>query len=722
MLTLKTPVGQLPQIGPRYVLYLSRLGIKTAGDLLFHFPFRYDDFSDFRTIRDVEVGQVVSVKGEIIDIRNVRTPRRRMTLTEALVQDESGAIQAVWFNQPFLANNLRKGMNVIMSGRVGYAREGYQLSNPAYEVLGKSGLHTGRLVPIYHETNGLTSKWLRAHIKPLMGLADSVPEFLPDEIISRQKLPGISEAIRQIHFPDNQASAQLAKRRLAFDELFLMQLYMQRQRLQRQRQEAIRIKYDKKIEQEIKSFLEKLPFKLTDSQRMAVWKIIKDLEKDSPMNRLLEGDVGSGKTMVALLSILSVVKSGHQALIMAPTEILARQHYLEGVKRFRNPSSGECSIAEEDSPLETRSSKSAGMSVALLTGSDSRFFDGDKEMLMSKKKIIEKIKEGAADLVIGTHALIQENVSFKNLALSVVDEQHRFGIGQRAKIQSEVFDIKDGSRKTVPHLLSMTATPIPRTLALTVYGDLDLSVLDELPKGRRKIITKLVAPGNRNDAYGFVRKEIKSGRQAFVICPLIEESDILEIKSAAREYEKLQKEIYPEFSIGLLHGKMKPKEKEEAMKKFSENKTNILVSTSVVEVGIDVPNATVILIEGADRFGLAQLHQFRGRVGRGQFQSYCFLLTDSSSGKSHRRLRALMESENGFELAQKDLDLRGPGELIGVRQSGLPDLAMASLSDSELIRSTRDEAKKIAENDPDLRSYPKLFKRIETFEKDIHLE
>lgn len=724
MATLKTPVSKLFQIGPRYVLYLNKLGIKTAGDLLFHFPFRYDDFSDFRTICDVEVGQVVSIKGEIIDIRNVRTPRRRMTLTEALIQDESGAIQAVWFNQPFLANNLKKGMDVSLSGKVAYAREGYQLSNPAYEVLGKSGLHTGRLVPVYHETNGLSSKWLRAHIKPLMELADSVPEFLPEEVLERQDLLGISEAIRQIHFPDDAAAVQLAKRRLAFDELFLVQLYMQRQRQKWEGQKAVRIKYNEKIEEEIKSFLEKLPFKLTDGQRIAVWKIIKDLEKDNPMNRLLEGDVGSGKTMVALLSILVAVKSGYQALIMAPTEILARQHYLESVKRFSNPSLEEHESHEsvgEDHKLQVQPDESTDIKIVLLTGSDSRFFDGGKEVRTSKREIIEKIKQGAADLVIGTHALIQENVSFRNLALSVVDEQHRFGIEQRAKIQNEILDIKDGL-KTVPHLLSMTATPIPRTLALTVYGDLDLSVLSEMPKGRQKIITRLVAPGNRQDIYEFIYKEIKSGRQAFVICPLIEESDILEIKSAMQEYEKLQKEIYPDFSIGLLHGQMKPKEKEKTMKKFSENKINILVSTSVVEVGIDIPNATVMLIEGADRFGLAQLHQFRGRVGRGQFQSHCFLFTDSTSGKARKRLKALIESQSGFDLAQKDLELRGPGELIGVRQSGLPDLAMASLSDSELIQTTREEAKKIAEKDMNLRRYPKLLKRLESFEKDVHLE
>ncbi|MFA7169541.1 MAG: ATP-dependent DNA helicase RecG [Candidatus Paceibacterota bacterium] len=700
MITLKTPIEELSHIGPRYILYLHKLGIKTAGDLLFHFPFRYDDFSDFKMIKDVEVGEVVSIKGEIVEIRNVRTRRRNMTLTEAAVEDDSGVIQVVWFNQPFITNNLKAGMSVSLSGKVAFAKEGFQLSSPAYEILGKSNLHTGRLVPVYHETEGISSKWLRAHIKPLLGLAESVAEFLPGEVLERQDLFEIQEAIRQIHFPDDATAAELAKRRLAFDELFLVQLYMQRQRQKWQGQKAVGIKYGKELEAEIKYFLEKLPFKLTDGQKIAVWKIIKDMEKDSPMNRLLEGDVGSGKTLVALLAVLVAVRSGYQSLIMAPTEILARQHYAESMKRFGG----------------------TNIRISLLTGSESRYFDGREEKSLTKQKILEIIKKGEADLVIGTHALIQEKVSFKNLALSVVDEQHRFGIEQRAKIQNDILDIKDGLKATVPHLLSMTATPIPRTLALTVYGDLDLSILKEMPKGRQKIVTKLVASGNRERAYEFIRGEIKSGRQAFVICPLIEESDILEVKSATEEFEKLSKEIYPDFEIGLLHGRMKPKEKEEVMKKFIENKINILVSTSVVEVGIDIPNATVMLIEGADRFGLAQLHQFRGRVGRGEFQSYCFLFTDSTSGKTHRRLKALIESESGFELAEKDLELRGPGELVGVRQSGLPDLAMASLSDSELIQATREEAKNILEKDPNLKKHPELLKKIEVFEKDVHLE
>ena len=697
MPSLNTSIEKLFQIGPAYVQRLHKVGIRTAKDLLFYFPFRYDDFSSVKKISDAEVGEIVSIVGKIIDIRNIRTRKKRMNLTEALIEDDSGMIKAIWFNQPFLTRNLRINANVSLSGKVVYAQEGLQLSNPAYEILGrKEIIHTGRFVPVYHETEGLSSKWLRAYIKPLIKLANDVEEYLPYEIIKRQEFFGISEAIRQIHFPADENKAETAKRRLAFDELFLIQIYMLTQKKKWQKNSAVKIKFSKEIEKEIKKFVGSLPFKLTNAQKISSWNIIKDLENSQPMNRLLEGDVGSGKTLVAFISALTIIKSGYQAALMSPTEILARQHFFEAVKRF-------------------------GDEIALLTGSESKIYEDNKVKKISKNKLLEKIKTGEINFLIGTHSLIQERVVFKNLALSIVDEQHRFGIDQRAKIHNNVLDIKDGM-KTVPHLLSMTATPIPRTLALTIYGDLDLSVLDEMPKGRQKIITKLVAPANRDLAYKFIHDQIKKGRQVFVICPLIEESDILEVKSATQEYEKLRTKIYPNLNVGLLHGKIKPKEKEEIMQKFSDKKIDILVSTSVIEVGIDIPNATVMIIEGADRFGLAQLHQFRGRVGRGEYQSFCFLFTDSTSVKTNQRLKALIKSSNGFELAEQDLKIRGPGELVGVRQSGLPDLAMASLSDSELIKNARHEAEAIIKEDSELKKYPKLAERLKTFTKKIHFE
>ncbi|MCK4892297.1 MAG: DEAD/DEAH box helicase, partial [Candidatus Pacebacteria bacterium] len=400
-------------------------------------------------ISEVELGEVVSVRGKIVDIQNIRTWKRKMNITEALIEDESGAIKAVWFNQPFLVRNLKKGANVSLSGKIVYAQEGLQLSNPSYEFLGSGqSLHTARLVPVYHETEGLSSKWLRAHIKPIMKLADEVEEFLPVSIIKDQNLFGLSKAIRQIHFPDNEEKAEIAKKRLAFDELFLVQLYMMLQKKKWQENNAVEIKFDKHLESEIKKFVDNLPFKLTNAQKISSWNIIKDFEKNRPMNRLLEGDVGSGKTLVALIAALAVIRSGYQAAFMAPTEILARQHFEEAVKRF---------------------GKKHMCKAALLTGSESNIYEDGKIKEKSKKKLLEKIKSGEIDLLIGTHSLIQEKVVFKNLAFSIVDEQHRFGIDQRAKIQTEVLGIEDGL-KTVPHLLSMTATPIPRTLALTVYG------------------------------------------------------------------------------------------------------------------------------------------------------------------------------------------------------------------------------------------------------------
>lgn len=699
MLDIKTSIAKLPLVGPVYLARLHKVGIEKVEDLLYYFPFRYDDFSDIRKIADVGVGEVVSIMGKILDIQNIRTRKRRMYLTQAIIEDDTGAIKAVWFNQPYITENLKKGVNVSLSGKITYAKEGLQLSSPAYETLGsKPSLHTARLVPVYHETEGLSSKWIRAHIRPIIGLSAKIPEFLPGEIVSRQKLYALSDAIREIHFPENFESAKKARKRLAFDELFMIQLYLLLQKKKWQENSAKPMKFTKERETEIRNFVDSLPFKLTNAQRSSTWSIIKDLRKNKPMNRLLEGDVGSGKTLVALIAALFVIRSGYQVAFMAPTEILARQHFLEAVKRFGK----------------------AGIKIALLTGSESRIFDG-AEKIIGYEKLLKDIEEGKEDLVIGTHSLIQEKMVFKKLAFSIVDEQHRFGIDQRAELQREMGDIRDGL-PTVPHLLSMTATPIPRTLALTVYGDLDLSVLNEMPKGRREIITKLVASANRKLAYKFIYDQVKKGRQVFVICPLIEESDFLEVRSATEEYEKLKTKIYPDLAIGLLHGKMKPKEKEDVMKRFSAGKIDVLVSTSVVEVGIDVPNATVMLIEGAERFGLAQLHQFRGRVGRGENQSFCFLFTDSTSGVAHRRLKALVKSNNGFELAEKDLEIRGPGELVGVRQSGLPDLAMASLTDTELIKAAREEAYKIAEKDPELMGYAELEKKMKQFKQKVHFE
>lgn len=702
MITLKTPVSKLPQVGKRTILYLHKLNIKKVRDLLFYFPFRYDDFSDIKNIADLVLGELVSIKGEIVSIKNINTRSRKMVITEAWVRDDSGALKVVWFNQAYLINSLLVGTQLTLSGKVGFAQDEMQLTNPVYELLGKQGLHTGRLVPVYHETKGLTSKWLRTYIKTLIGLTSKIEEFLPSEILQRHSFLTMSEAVRQIHFPDNLEKSLQAKKRLAFNELFLIQLYLQKQKQAWQQNSATAVVFTKTRESDVQQFLKTLPFRLTDGQKIAVWKIIKDLEKEVPMNRLLEGDVGSGKTLVALVACLVVIKSGYQALIMAPTEILAKQHYLESVKRF--------------------SVDNLGIKIALFTGSESNLWQNDKEVKLRKGELLQLIASGGVDLVIGTHTLIQESVTFKKLVLSVVDEQHRFGIEQRSKLQKNIINADDGLL-TTPHLLSMTATPIPRTLSLTIYGDLDISLLKEKPKGRKSIITKIITPGNRQEVYEFIRQQVCIGRQAFVICPLIEESDILEVKSVMKEFEFLSKEVYVDLKLEMLHGKLKNAEKELVMKKFISGEINILVSTSVVEVGVDVPNATVMMIEGADRFGLAQLHQFRGRVGRSDFQSYCFLFTDSTAVKTRHRLNALVSCDNGFELAEKDLLLRGPGELMGVRQSGLPDLAMASLVDVELITVAKSEAEIVYQRaNWSSGEYGKLLKKLESMGKDIHLE
>jgi ATP-dependent DNA helicase RecG len=704
MLSLSTKIEQLKKVGPTYLKKLHKLQIKTIRNLFFHFPHRYDDFSQITPISQLQLGQITTIQGKIAEIKTTQTPWRKMSLTEAVIADRTGTIRAVWFNQPYLNRTLHQGKIVNLSGKVTFAGETLCFSNPAYEVVKGRPLrsdkcptsevgeftHTGRLVPVYHETAGLSSRYLRYLIKPLLPLADKIIDFLPEPIKKEFKLMNLNQAIKQIHFPDNNQLAERARQRLAFDELFLIQLMVLKQREKLAQAKAPSIPFNQKL---IKSFVQSLPFQLTNDQRLAAWQIFQDLAKAEPMNRLLNGDVGSGKTIVAIMAALETAKADYQVALMAPTEILAKQHF-QTFQDFL---------------------KKSNLNIALLTGADNVAANDQK---ITRPQLKKQIAQGKIDIVIGTHALIQESLSFKNLALAIVDEQHRFGVAQRAALQQKIYQIEDGL-PTIPHLLSMTATPIPRTLTLTIYGDLDISLLKEMPKGRQKIITKIVPPADRQKAYNFIKDQIKQKKQVFVICPLIDESEKLEVKSVTQEYEKLSQDIFPQFKIAMLHGKLKPKEKEEIMKKFKEGKTDILVSTSVVEVGIDVPNATVMMIEGADRFGLAQLHQFRGRIGRGTDQSYCFLFTDSTAKKTHQRLKALLTCQNGFELAEKDLKIRGPGDFTGTRQWGLPDLTMASLDDLELIQQTRQAAKKVLENNL---FNPILEEKLKEFQKIVHLE
>ncbi len=689
MYLLEMPVENLTSVGKTTAKLLHKIGIDRVSDLIDYFPFRYDDFSQVVKVKDLLPNQIVTIKGKIILISNRRSFKKRMTITEALLEDETGSIKVIWFNQPFLIKNLKAGDEIFIAGRVTFDNLGLQFVSPSYEKnSSQAGLNTGKIVPIYSLTGRLTQKQLRFLIDIALKSVRQIAEWLPKEIIKNNKLISIAQALQEIHFPTSFVKLEKARYRLKFNEFFLIQLQSQRLKDYLAKVKAPQIKFR---EAEIKKFVAVLPFSLTADQKKSAWQILLDLEKEKPMNRLLEGDVGSGKTVVAALAILNVILNGYQTVLMAPTEILAKQHFNSLRDFFSN----------------------FNFNIALFTSSEQ--LQNDQLAMSNKKQILEQIKNGSINLIIGTHALIQDNVKYKNLGLVIIDEQHRFGVEQRKKIKE-----KNNNKKT-PHFLSMTATPIPRSLALILYGDLDLSIIKEMPRGRKKIITRLVAEKDRLKAYNFIRQEINQGKQVFVICPLIDPSDKLGVKSVKEEFKKLDQNIFPEFEIGLLHGKLKAAEKEKIMSEFKANKIKILVSTSVIEVGIDIPNATIMMIEGSERFGLAQLHQFRGRVGRGEHQSYCFLFTDDSSTKTTQRLNALVKSADGFALAEYDLKFRGPGEVYGTRQSGLPDLKIASLNDLELINLTKKEAVNFFEN-YSLADFPLLEAKLDKNKLIDHLE
>ncbi len=757
IISLKTPLSSINGIGPKFAQKLKKLEISTVRNLLWHFPFRYDDFSRVKSIKEIKIGDVITISGRVAKIQNLRSFKKKMVITEARIRDASGEVRAVWFHQPYLINSIRRGALINVSGKINFDKRGFYFSHPAYEIIGNPVLseparddlvppefedeefdlskepetneadyfygisktaHTAGLIPVYPETAGITSRAIRYIVKKIFPELKNIPDPVPSYIRSKLHLPEINSALLKIHFPDNLSDAEAAKKRFLFEDFFYLQLGLLKDRQVLEKQSAPSLVLQIKI---IKKFIDSLPFKLTESQRKISWQIIKDLNKKTPMNRLLEGDVGSGKTIIALVAVLNVVKNGYQAIFMAPTEILARQHFQKSGKFLEN----------------------FDISVALLTAADAKLFSGKEEIKIKKPALIEKINKGEVDFILGTHALLSENVVFKKPGLIIVDEQHRFGVSQRAKLTNAC---ADGDSKTpclLPHFLSMTATPIPRTLALAMYSDLDLSILEEMPLGRKNIITKIISPQERNLAYDFIRKQIKAGRQAFVICPRIEikkpgldeknakfltkkqwQIKLLnaEAKSVKEEYEKLSQKIFPELKIAMLFGRMKSKEKENIMKKFVAKEADILVSTSVVEVGIDVSNATIMMIEGAEHFGLSQLHQFRGRVGRGEHQSYCFVFSESGGAKTMMRLKALLTAKNGFELAQKDLEIRGPGQFLGGRQSGMPDLVMEHLNNINLITISKEEAKNILEKDPDLKFYPLLKENLKAFQRKIHLE
>jgi ATP-dependent DNA helicase RecG len=659
---LDSPVTALRGVGPRQASRLKRLGVRVIRDLLYFFPRRYDDYSQLKPINRLEYGEEVTIIAKVWDA-GVRTTRGGGKLFKAILSDSTGSVEVTWFNQPYLADRIKAGQQIVISGKVNEYMGRLCFSSPEWELLDKELLHTARIVPIYPLTKGISSKWLRRLIKHSVDYwSKRLPDHLPASVCEEAGLIDLEDAIVQTHFPHSQETLTKARHRLAFDEIFVLQIGLLQQRHEWRSEPGKPLAVDEGF---LQDFTHTLPYELTPAQNRALQQIATDLRTDRPMNRLLQGDVGSGKTVVAAAAMALTVAAGAQAALMAPTAVLAEQHY-QTMRNLMDKAPGH------------------RPTVRLLTGNVTG---------QEREEIYAGLADGSVDIVVGTHALIQEGVEFKELAFAIVDEQHRFGVRQRGALRQKGYN---------PHLLVMTATPIPRSLELTVWGHLDVSIIDEMPPGRKPVTTRLILPTERERAYSFVRSQIEKGRQAFIICPLVEESDKVEAKAAVDEHKRIQKQIFPDLELGLLHGRLKGDEKEATMARFARGGIDILVATSVVEVGIDVPNATVMLIEGADRFGLAQLHQFRGRVGRGEHDSYCLLVSESASEEARERLQAIEATNDGFELAQTDLEMRGPGEFLGTRQSGFPDLKLASVTDLKLIEAAREAAQRFFKTDPEL--------------------
>ena len=687
--TLTTRISLLPGVRKDMAAKLEKLGVQTIRDALLFYPSRHIDFTKQVSISDLVPGQEQTIAGFVWESRE-RRMGPRMRTAEIIVGDDTGNVRAVWFNQPYLVKYFKSQARVVLSGKVAVWRGQRVMENPEYELAeGEDDddlVHTGRLVPVYPLTEGLSNRAVRRLIKPLVDKwGAQVDDPLPDKLRRKHDFIALNKAVQSAHYPPSWDVLEEARQRLAYDELLSLQLGALRQRQQWQQVPGYPLNAGKDV---LEGFLKSLPFKLTNAQQRVLKEILSDINSPMPMSRLLQGDVGSGKTVVAAAALLLAVANGYQGAIMAPTEILAEQHYrnlsrLFGAQDFETEEALHVPyLMLGDRPLR----------VGLLVGSLT-----PKE----KERRQQEAAAGEIDILVGTQALIQEKVSFSNLALAVVDEQHRFGVAQRASLRQKGHN---------PHILVMSATPIPRTLALTLYGDLENSVLDELPPGRQVIQTKAVLPTQRDVAYAFVREQISEGSQAFVVCPLIEESkakdkdveDVKAVQAATVLFQQLSNFVYPDLRLGLLHGRMPASEKDDVMQRFYRHELDILVSTTVIEVGIDVPNASVMLIEGADRFGLAQLHQLRGRVGRGERQSYCLLLTESTSIEAQERLHIMETTPDGFRIAEEDLRLRGPGEFFGTRQTGLPELRMARLEDWALLQAAREDAKEVMADDPEL--------------------
>lgn len=676
---LNAELTVLQGVGPRHAETLAQLGMKTLGDMLYYFPRRYEDYSQLKPIQSLMYGDVVTALGTVQSVHSRPVRGGKMTIIEVVISDTTGALRLSYFNQPWVANLLKQGDAIAVSGKVDQYLGRLVMNSPDWEPVEVENLHTARIVPIYSLTEKITQKRIRGLMNQVVShWAPAVVDALPEKIRLGARLVSLSEALMQAHFPVSQDRLKAARERLAFDEIFYLQMGVLRQKRDWKSVEGRRFAVQTEW---LDSRTAGLPFELTSAQKKSLEEIRADLDSGKPMNRLVQGDVGSGKTVVAALAASIVVSNGAQAAIMAPTSILAEQHF----RNFTNLLAGEGGLQESE--------------ICLLVGSTPD---------IRKEEIRQGLADGSVKVVIGTHAVIEPDVLFKDLQFIVIDEQHRFGVEQRKELRS---------KGTNPHLLVMTATPIPRSLALTVFGDLDISVIDEMPVGRQPVSTHVLRPQERERAFTLIRGQIRDGRQAFIVYPLIDESEKIEARAAVDDFEVLSKQIFPKLKLGLLHGRMKPAEKEEVMAKFRDKEFDILVSTTVVEVGVDVPNSTVMLIEGADRFGLAQLHQLRGRVGRGAEQSYCLLIPTHEDAAENERLQAMAQTNSGFELADLDLKTRGPGEFLGTRQAGFATtLKMASITDVALIEKARGQAQALFERDPYLQM-PEHSLLAESFER-----
>jgi ATP-dependent DNA helicase RecG len=663
-----TPVGEFKGVGESRAKRFAVLGIRTLGDLIDHYPRRYDDYSEVTAISKLRPGPV-TISADIKQAKGHRV-RRGMHVTEAIASDGSGSVRLVWFNQPYRPGSLKSGQEYFISGEYKLSRGRLAIMNPKIEMVSEFPLNTARILSVYRETKDLSSRQIREVIRQALPLIAKLPESLPSEVIKNHGLMSRSEALKELHFPSSGKQLAAARHRLGFEEVFTLSLASLLNKRENQAEHSLKIPFQESL---ARNFVKHLPFKLTDAQRKTVWQIYLDMQKTQPMNRLIEGDVGAGKTVVAAMASLMAIAQGWQVTFMAPTELLARQHAdtIYGLLK---------ALGYEDM-------------VGLLVGSLSA---------KQKTETRQAIADGRIKFIIGTQALIQEQVDIHKLALIVVDEQHRFGVEQRKALMAKAGHM--------PHVLSLTATPIPRSLALTLYGELDISILADKPEGRQPVITELISPNSRAQLYKKIDKQLASGRQMFVVCPIITESDILDVKSAEKIYARLSKRDFSGRRVGLLHGKQKNADKQKIMRQFIDHELDILVSTTVIEVGVDVPNASIMLIESPERFGLAQLHQLRGRVGRGQHQAYCYLqLSDSSA--PNRRLRALASSSDGFKLAELDLELRGPGAIYGTAQHGALDLRVAQLSDTRLIAEARGAAADCLEHQ-NLLKYKELMQQV----------